>query len=118
MSSLAPTISHELELEVLQLMLKLRDVDDGAGAAAYDQLRTKLRQALITAPSSMEAIQDTQRLVSKFNKKLLELKGVRKSKKEKRVAKRQREREEQIGRRSKFIDDEAGVGSEDDEADE
>ena len=109
---MAESITPELELSLLQLMLRFRSIGGDAAMTACEVLRSRLRRVLLTAPSSEDAILEASKLQRRFERKVSMLDG---SLDAKRARKKRRQ---ETKKRSAFVDAEAGEGDDDDDDDE
>ncbi|CUG89892.1 Hypothetical protein, putative [Bodo saltans] len=105
------SITPELELSLLQLMLRCRSLGSSEGHRACEQLRARVRRVLLTAASSDDAVIECTKLERRFGRKLGELDGSLDAAREKKRARKEKRR----NGASAFLDTEAGEGEDEDE---
>jgi hypothetical protein len=108
---MAESITPELELSLLQLMLRCRSLGSPDGFRVCEQLRARVRRALITAESSDDAVVECSKLQRRFARKVAELDGSLDVAREKKRARKESRRHGA----SAFVDTEAGEGEDDDD---
>jgi hypothetical protein len=108
---MAESITPDLELSLLQLMLRCRSLGSPEGTRVCEQLRARVRRALITAESSDDAVVECSKLQRRFARKVAELDGSLDAAREKKRARKESRRHGA----SAFVDTEAGEGDDDDD---
>lgn len=104
----ARSITPEQELQVLKLIINLRNIGDVVGS---EKLRNRVRAALLDSEDDATAIAVVEELVRRAVKLLGKLDGSHEAAREKKRLRK----EEAVARAARFVDAEAETGDDDEE---